>query len=498
MCRLGSCHVDMSTGMNLRRTVDGGGGGGNGTIAGTTPSLLLSPDGDDGNGATTTTTTATAATATAKEGGGGGDRTGGGAAAAAIAEMGHRGDSSNVLSKNTQILLRKSKYPFVCKRHFEVRDNKKGAATAAGARGGTTTDATDTPALPPRERKLVDFRNKVYVAPLTTVGNLPFRRVMKMYGADITCGEMALADQLLLGRPSEWALLRRHPCEDVFGVQIAAGHPDQYTRVAEVLANEDGFRVDFVDLNLGCPIDMVCEKGAGASLMLRDKKLRGGLEGMLAVLDCPVTIKMRTGWNEAQPIAHELVPRIQGWGIEGIGAIMVRAGRRGSYALFSDIDCKFLLTCFNVRVRLSRKIHGRSRLQRYSRSANWDYISQVARSQSPDLPQIPVIGNGDIFSYTDYEEKILRQVGDVDGGDDGGGGNKNNLCPAAMLGRGALIKPWLPTEIKERRHWDISAGERLDMLKDFVRFGLEHWGSDQQGVNHTRRFLLEWLSFLHR
>jgi tRNA-dihydrouridine synthase 3 len=116
----------------------------------------------------------------------------------------------------------------------------------------------------------------------------------------------------------------------------------------------------------------------------------------------------------------------------------------------------------------------------------------VAKSQSADFPQIPLIGNGDIFSYTDYEEKVLSRVGDSE---DGG---TNNLIPTAMLGRGALIKPWLPTEINEKRNWDISATERLDILKDFTRFGLEHWGSDQQGVNHTRRFLLEWISFLHR
>ena len=111
------------------------------------------------------------------------------------------------------------------------------------------------------------------------------------------------------------------------------------------------------------------------------------------------------------------------------------------------------------------------------------------------MPQIPVIGNGDIFSFTDYEEKVLARVSDNANEDIN---IINNLIPTAMLGRGALIKPWLPTEIKERRHWDISATERLDILKDFTRYGLEHWGSDQQGVNHTRRFLLEWISFLHR
>ena len=121
-------------------------------------------------------------------------------------------------------------------------------------------------------------------------------------------------------------------------------------------------------------------------------------------------------------------------------------------------------------------IHGRSREQRYTKHADWDYISECALQAQP----IPLFGSGDILSHEEYYQKLSSGVSGV------------------MIGRGALIKPWIFTEIKERRLWDISANERLDIIKDFVNYGLENWGSDDAGVHKTRRFLLEWLSFLHR
>ncbi|CAM9173462.1 unnamed protein product [Chrysoparadoxa australica] len=353
--------------------------------------------------------------------------------------------------------LRNRKYKFRCeekgfKQYLKALEQMSDKQTEAEEQGvvdpGGEEPEPPTGVLPYKEKRPIDFSGKVYVAPLTTVGNLPFRRIMKEQGADITCGEMALVQNLLKGQQSEWTLLKKHRSEDIFGVQLAGAHPDQLTRVAEVI--EDNVAVDFVDLNLGCPIDLICNKGMGSALMSKKRKLRGIMQGMTSILSCPITIKMRVGWDAKSPNAHVLAKLIQKHGRGGVGAIMV---------------------------------HGRGRLQRYTKLADWGYVNDtVAAAQTPDLPQIPVIGNGDILSYVDHLEHQ----------------KDSRLSSCCMIGRGALIKPWLPTEVKEQRHIDISASERLEIIKSFVNYGLEHWGSDQRGVDITRRFLLEWLSFLHR
>jgi len=303
-----------------------------------------------------------------------------------------------------------------------------------------------------REKKKTDFRGKLYLAPLTTTGNMPFRRVCKDLGVDITCGEMAMAQNLLTGAPSEWALLRRHKCEDIFGVQIAGGHSDIVAPTVELL--ESQCELDFVDMNCGCPIDLVCKKGAGSSLLLPSNKkhFERVVRTASTVLSCPLTVKLRTGYTESQNCAHQLIPQLAEWGASAI------------------------------------TLHGRTRTQRYSKLADWKYIHKAAA-----LSPVPIIGNGDIYTYMDYRAAMEGQQNSMD--DDDGPGNQ---LASVMIGRGALIKPWLFTEIKELRHWDISAHERLGYFSSFVNYGLEHWGSDDKGVATTRRYLLEWMSFTHR
>ncbi|POI22346.1 hypothetical protein CIB84_013908, partial [Bambusicola thoracicus] len=213
----------------------------------------------------------------------------------------------------------------------------------------------------------LEIQGKLYLAPLTTCGNLPFRRICKRFGADVTCGEMAVCTNLLQGQSSEWALLKRHHTEDIFGVQLEGAFPDTMTKCAELL--NQTIDVDFVDINVGCPIDLVYKKGGGCALMTRSNKFEQIVRGMNSVLDVPLTVKIRTGVQEKMNVAHKVIPKIREWG-------------------------------------------------------------------------------------------------------------------ASM--------------VTEQRHWDISSSERFDILRDFTNYGLEHWGSDTQGVEKTRKFLLEWLSFLCR
>lgn len=296
------------------------------------------------------------------------------------------------------------------------------------------------------ERRQIDFTDKTYLAPLTTTGNLPFRRICKEYGVDITCGEMALANSLMKGNASEWALMKRHASEDVFGVQICGGWADTLAQAAELI--DDQVDCDFIDLNMGCPIDLVFKKGMGSGLMEKSGRVQQIVMGMASVMkNKALTVKMRTGVYDGKAIAHKLIPRVAQWGATAV------------------------------------TLHGRSREQRYSKEADWSYVSQCveALQEMPEPTRPALIGNGDVFSWEDY----VRD-------------KEQSKAQAIMVARGALVKPWLFTEIKEQRHWDISSSERFEMLKRYANYGLEHFGTDSHGVERTRRFMLEWMGFLHR
>ncbi|KAK7195097.1 Dihydrouridine synthase (Dus) [Novymonas esmeraldas] len=284
------------------------------------------------------------------------------------------------------------------------------------------------------------FANKLVLAPLTTVGNLPFRRVCKSFGADVTLSEMAVVFNLNRLQKNEWSLLRRHESEDIFGIQLAVSRPQEAATFAQAL-EASGFSYDFLDINCGCPVEKIVKSGCGCGLWERTGRLRDVVENLAIHQSRPVSIKCRIGPDEEAPSLHRQIHQYSTWGAAAV------------------------------------TVHGRSRKQRYTKFANWDYVDQCAQ-----LTPLPVVGNGDIMSLEDVLEHRERQP----------------HVTSHMIGRGALIKPWIFEEIKSGQVRDISSSERLDMLKEFCRCGMAHWGADERGVMTTRRFLCEWLSFLHR
>lgn len=358
---------------------------------------------------------------------------------------------------------------------------------------------TEPPFLPSEKRRIYFGPETPILAPLTTQGNLPFRRLCVSLGAQITYSEMAMSLPLIQGQKSEWALLKAHQSEgaspdytrgeaanangsasrDVrFGAQIAANKPWQALKATEILTQLcPHLRV--IDLNCGCPIDLVYRQGAGSALLDNPAKVEKMIRGMNAVSnDIPITIKIRMGTKDYKPTAHKLIDRL----IYGDHETLGRDGSQSGTAAIT--------------------LHGRSRQQRYTRSADWEYIAHCAtivkryqergneladtirESDSrwqPRNGKVYFIGNGDCYSHVDYHAALTESKVD-----------------AVMVARGALIKPWIFEEIQQGQYIDKSASERLAMIEQFVRNGLEAWGSDEVGVGATRRFLLEWLSFAYR
>lgn len=328
------------------------------------------------------------------------------------------------------------------------------------------------------EKKKLDYRGQKILSPLTTVGNLPFRRLMKKFGCDVTYSEMALSVPLIQGTNSEWALPKCHISErGGFGVQIACSKVWQASKAAEVLSkychdNDNGqnnfFTLNEINLNAGCPIDLLYRQGSGSALLDNPARLIRCLNGMNYVSgDIPITVKIRTGTKDDNPTADLLVKR-----------------------LVRETDVSGII------------LHGRSRQQRYTKLADWEYIRKVAielreeenryneeKTHSSSLDdghgrrrRIQFVGNGDINNWEDWY-KYIEEIPEMD---------------SIMVARGALIKPWIWEEIDARQYIDKTSTERMNILSDYIRYAMEHWGTDEYGITQCRRYFCEFMSFFHR
>ncbi len=266
------------------------------------------------------------------------------------------------------------------------------------------------------------------LAPLTKGGNLPFRRLCVDFGADITFSEMAFARKLIKRDRKETALLRRHASEKVYGVQIAARKPDEALEAGKIVEDSGA---DFIDLNCGCPIYETTRRGLGASLLQKPRSIATIVETLSSKLSIPVTVKIRTGIKQSKVNAPEIARMIE---------------ESGAAAL---------------------AIHGRTKEQRYSKAADWQIMSEIQKER-----HIPIIGNGDIIFYE--EAKYHRT---------------HHHISSLMLGRGALIKPWLFSEIKEEKEWQPNEQERIGVLFRFTQYLKEHFGDDELGLRRINNFL---------
>lgn len=234
---------------------------------------------------------------------------------------------------------------------------------------------------------MVDFKDKIILAPMAGICDLPFRLLCKEQGCDILYTEMVSAKGMFYNNKNTEPLIMSDEREQPIGVQIFGSEPLLMAEQAKRL-EERGF--SFIDVNMGCPVPKIVNNGEGSALMKNPQLIGEIVDALVNACKIPVTIKIRAGFSADNLNAPEIAKIAEQAGVSAIA------------------------------------VHGRTREQYYQGTANWDIIREVKNSVN-----VPVIGNGDICSGADVI-RIKEETG----------------CDSVMIGRAAKGNPWIFRDVK--------------------------------------------------
>ena len=228
--------------------------------------------------------------------------------------------------------------------------------------------------------------SKVLLAPMAGTSDKPFRMICREQGAALTTSEMVVMQKHLLNTNKSKHRLDFSSEKSPISIQIAGSESEE---LAESAKQALEFGADIIDINMGCPAKKVCNKAAGSALMQNEKLVEDIIKSVVNAVNIPVTLKMRTGWNEENKNAPTIAQIAEDNGIKMLA------------------------------------IHGRTRTQKYNGDAEYDTVKKIK-----DIVSIPVVANGDITS-AEKAKKVLDDTG----------------ADAVMLGRATQGNPWLVGQI---------------------------------------------------